>query len=261
MAQSETAAAVTNPLYDELMFKPLYLEFYEGSGFGNYGYWEPQTSGPREACRSLVQHLLDRMPKKTGTVLDVACGKGETTRCLLDYYPAEAISAINISERQIEVARGNVPGANFRCMDATALEFADASFDNIMCVEAAFHFDTRREFLTEALRVLKPGGTLAMSDILMTREAEKARLYHTEANYLVDVAEYTEMLKSLGFRNIRIDDVTEQCWRGFFRYLVKFLHERFLMRKISAETLKQHLETNYRLVPDLENYLLVSAEK
>lgn len=261
MESTHAHAAVTNPLYDEIMFRPLFLEFYEQSGFGNYGYWKPETSGAREACRNLVQLLMDRMTRKEGKVLDVACGKGETTRCLLDYYPATAITGINISERQLEEARERVPGASFLRMDATELQFPDATFGNVMCVEAAFHFDTRRKFLAEALRVLQPGGTLALTDVLVTLEAEKARIYRTEANYLSGPAAYTELLRELGFRNIRIVDATEECWRGFFRYLAKFLHDRYVTRQISLETLRQHLESNYRMVPDLEYYLLVSAEK
>lgn len=261
MVHAETTVAVTNSLYDELMFKPLFLELYGQSDFGNFGYWEAGISTAREAGLNLVRHLLERMPNKTGTILDVACGKGETTRSLLECYPATAITAINISDRQLEAGRVNVPGATFLRMNATQLEFADASFNNIMCVEAAFHFDTRREFLAEALRVLKPGGTLAMSDILMTREAERARAYRTEANYLPDPDAYVELLQELGFRNVRIDNVTEECWFGFFRHLVTFLHEKYLRREISLEALQQHLDTNYRHVPDLEYYLLVSADK
>ena len=40
-------------------------------------------------------------------------------------------------------------------MDATELDFRDNSFDSIICVEAAFHFDTREKFVREAYRVLK----------------------------------------------------------------------------------------------------------
>lgn len=261
MVQAETTIPVTNTWYDELMFKPMYLEFYEQSGFSNFGYWDKDTKGPRQAGENLVRRLLESLRDKSGTILDVACGKGETTRCLLEDYPAQAITAINISELQLEAGRALVPGADFRCMDAARMNLPDASFNNVLCVEAAFHFDTRERFLAEALRVLKPGGTLALSDILMTREAERSRPYRSEANYLPDIQAYRDLLVGLGFRNVRIADVTEVSWYPFFRYTVGFLHEKFLRKQIDEETLQRHLSTNYGHVRDLEAYLIVSADK
>src|SRR3546814_7519136 len=104
-----------------------------------------------------MARLLSFIPSPHGSVLDVACGKGETTRYLSRHFAPDKITAINISEKQLARGRQNVPGATFRLMDATALEFADASFDAVVCVEAAFHFNTREKFLAEALRVLKIG--------------------------------------------------------------------------------------------------------
>jgi len=243
------------------MFKPMYLEFYEQSGFSNFGYWNQDTTGPRRAGENLVAHLLGRLRDKSGNILDVACGKGETTRCLLDIYSPEAITAINISELQLEAGRQAAPGVDFRCMDAARMSFPDESFANVLCVEAAFHFETREKFLREALRVLKPGGTLALRDILMSLEAERARPYRSEVNFLKDAEAYGELLTMVGFRNVRIEDVTEVSWYPFFRYTVGFLHEKFLRREIDEATLQRHLSTNYGHVRDLEAYLIVSAEK
>jgi SAM-dependent methyltransferase len=261
MAQSETDIQIPNTWYDDVMFRPLYLEFYEDSDFSNFGYWDEGTTGPRQACENLVNRLQSLLPDKSGTILDVACGKGETTRCLLANHAPEAITAINISERQLEHGRTLAPGVDFRCMDAVNLEFADESFDNVMCVEAAFHFDTREAFLREALRVLRPGGALALSDILMTLEGERSRPYRTEANYLAGVEAYRKLLAAVGFTDVYIADVTEQSWFPFFRYTVDFLHEKFLRRQIDEPTLRRHLGTNYGHVHDLENYLIVSARK
>jgi ubiquinone/menaquinone biosynthesis C-methylase UbiE len=54
-------------------------------------------------------------------------------------------------------------------MDATHLAFADRVFEQILCVESAFHFQTRAQFFAEAYRVLKPGGAVVLWDMLFRR--------------------------------------------------------------------------------------------
>ncbi|HET8947479.1 MAG TPA: methyltransferase domain-containing protein, partial [Candidatus Polarisedimenticolia bacterium] len=164
-------------------------------------------------------------------------------------------------EKQLETARENAPGATFARMDAADLRFPDQSFDSVVCVEAAFHFDTRERFLREALRVLKPGGRLVLSDVLMTMDAERRREHRHEANYLADPRAYESLLRGIGFAGFTVQDVTEESWRGFFRYITAFWHERFLREEIDRPTLERCLETNYARVGDLTFYLLVSAQK
>ena len=63
---------------------------------------------------------------------------------------------------------GRDPGVEAVVMDATRLGFASGSVDAVVALEAAQHFDTRAAFLGEALRVLRPGGTIALADMLFT---------------------------------------------------------------------------------------------
>jgi MPBQ/MSBQ methyltransferase len=49
-------------------------------------------------------------------------------------------------------------------MDALALELADGSFDAVWTVEAGPHMPDKQRFADELLRVLKPGGLLAVAD-------------------------------------------------------------------------------------------------
>jgi SAM-dependent methyltransferase len=54
-------------------------------------------------------------------------------------------------------------GVRFVCGDATALDFADASFDLVTMFDVLEHIPDHCQAADEALRVLKPGGCLLIS--------------------------------------------------------------------------------------------------
>ena len=212
--------------YDHFMVQRHRQRYYERSGYYNFGYWEPPTAADgrpglapttqRQACDALVDRLVAAIPEKQGRILDVACGMGGSTERLTRYYPPRSITAINISDAQLALAAERVPQATFRRMDATALEFPDATFDAILCVEAAFHFDTRAKFFAEALRVLKPGGTITLSDVLNRPWVRYAKpLTHVpEANLVHDVAEYRRRFSAAGFTAVVVEDKMDACLRS-----------------------------------------------
>src|SRR6185437_17144349 len=55
--------------------------------------------------------------------------------------------------------------------DACSLPFANQSYDAVLCIEAMLHFPSRARFFTEAARVLRPGGSFAGSDIVVSPRA------------------------------------------------------------------------------------------
>ncbi len=207
--------------YDRALVSSHYQRYFEGSGFYNFGYWEKHAESQREACETLVDELVDRIAVKGGRILDVACGPGASTKRLTRSYPPSMITAINISEAQIAAARQRAPGCAFYLMDATRLGFPDARFDAVMCVEAAFHFNTREKFLREALRVLKPGGSLVMTDMLFRDFLKPIGEWGQvpQANFAQDIDDYRARFAAAGFENVSVQDATQACLAGFRRHL------------------------------------------
>jgi len=243
------------------MYEPAVRRYYGGTDFYNFGYWTPQTFTQMHACCNLMEQLLMRIPFKSGNILDVACGKGATTAYLLKYYSPEQVTGINISEKQLERCRQNAPGCDFRLMDATRLELPDCSVDNVTCVEAAFHFDTRERFLREVYRVLKPGGTLALSDILMADWAEAKNPHGSPHNYVPDLTAYHELYRRCGFDPVFITDATDECLTRFLEHSSGYITMQMMKGQLDWWTYRRMLERKKWTNQCVNYYVLVGATK
>ncbi|MGH9195525.1 MAG: class I SAM-dependent methyltransferase [Acidimicrobiia bacterium] len=225
---SERKAGLIPELYkhvvqqDSQLFGPSYF-----GEFLNWGYWKADTETQIEACENLVDLVLSLVPQLSGQVLDVACGLGGGAKRLARRLPPANITGINIMKDQLEVCAKRVPEARFLEMSATSMEFSDSSFDCVLCVEAAMHFDTRERFLAEALRVLKPGGYLSLADII-------GFPVNGANNYAASPDEYGAMLRRAGFVEVRVLDVTaDVSWAHADRavaYLQQLLEEQSIGR-------------------------------
>ena len=108
---------------------------------------------------------LNKLPKGS-RILDVGCGIGGSSRILAKFYGFN-VTAITISPAQVKRARELTPeelNCNFQVMDALDLKFEDGSFDGVWSVEAGAHMHDKNKFADEMLRILRPGGYLALAD-------------------------------------------------------------------------------------------------
>ena len=99
-------------------------------------------------------------------VLDVGTGTGVLVPHLLRAVgPAGRIVAVDVSPAMLEVARGKgFPSrVSFLQADVQHLPLPDADFDRVICNAALPHFEDRAHSIREMVRVLRPGGTLAIS--------------------------------------------------------------------------------------------------
>ncbi len=108
---------------------------------------------------------LDKLPPGS-RVLDVGCGIGGSSRILARDYGFDVLG-ISISTAQIKRAKeltNEEISCEFLVMDALDLEFSEASFDAVWSVEVGPHILDKQRYADELLRVLRPGGVLAVAD-------------------------------------------------------------------------------------------------
>lgn len=106
--------------------------------------------------------LVRAVPVDPGArLLDVACGTGAVA-IAADTAGAH-VTGIDVNPGMLAVARARAPEIDFQEGAAEALPFADASFDVVTCQFALMFLEDRAKALAQMLRVLKPGGALAIS--------------------------------------------------------------------------------------------------
>ena len=112
----------------------------------------------RETLRRLPPDLGDRM-------LDVACGTGSFLQAVTGSHPKVKLAGVDISPEMLAVAQQRLPaGVELQVASADALPFRDDSFEILVTTNAFHFFRVPKDVLNEMRRVLRPGGTLVVTD-------------------------------------------------------------------------------------------------
>lgn len=133
--------------------------------------------------RPLFEAVLDAAGVGAGTrVLDVGCGTGLTL--VLAAARGAVPSGIDITPELLAIARERLPDADLREGDMEALAFAEEAFDAVLGVNAFQFAGDPVRALTEAARVLRPGGMLAAS-LFAEPERSQSTAVHDALSALV----------------------------------------------------------------------------
>jgi 2-polyprenyl-3-methyl-5-hydroxy-6-metoxy-1,4-benzoquinol methylase len=107
-----------------------------------------------------LEDLASLLPSEAA-VLDLGCGAGvPVTRWLADR--GFAVTGVDVSARQLELARTNIPDGTFLKADMTEVVFGPETFDAVVAFHSIIHVPrTEHPTLLESInRWLKPGGAL-----------------------------------------------------------------------------------------------------
>lgn len=202
--------------------------------WGSLGLWRDDTADYAAACADLARAVARAAGLRRGErVLSVACGAGDELLLLSQEFGAaevvgvEADPELQAAAQQLATATGArvLPGS------ATALEqlgLPAGGFDRVLCVDAAYHLRPRRAFLQGALALLRPGGTLAYTELVVAGAAlafKRAMLVPGALMCGVPVAELQAVatlparLQALGFEAVQVQRLDDEVLGGFASFV------------------------------------------
>lgn len=169
---------------------------------------------------------LDRNASNPGPVriLDMGCGVSATLRSLARQVPGAELTGITLVPWQIErgkelnLASSDTSHIQLVLADYEHTPFPTASFDAAYAIESCCyaHAANKSAFLSEAHRLLSPGGRLAVADGFLLRPPASHGLQRAIYTRLCDcwaietlgeVGPFTEELKRLGFVDVQVEDL------------------------------------------------------
>jgi ubiquinone/menaquinone biosynthesis C-methylase UbiE len=147
-----------------------------------------------------------------GDLLDVACGPGVVTAAIAPH--AASVVAFDATAEMLEkararCARAGLSNVRFECGNAERLPFEDARFDGAVTRLAIHHFADQTRALAEMFRVLRPGGTAVIIDVVSSEHPEESdlqnaieRLRDPSHVRMLPASELDARVASAGFRDL-----------------------------------------------------------
>jgi ubiquinone/menaquinone biosynthesis C-methylase UbiE len=152
-----------------------------------------------------------------GALLELACGPGVIAAALAP--GAASVTGIDVTQAMLDRARARCAKAglgnvDFKVGDVENLPFEDASFDGVVTRAAVHHFADPQRAFREMFRVLRPGGTAVVADVVSSEDAAESKL-HNAIEQLRDPS-HTRMLPtselSAGVTRAGFQEVEIRTW-------------------------------------------------
>lgn len=221
----------------------------------HFGYWDDKVKNFQQALARENEILAEIAHiKSSDVVLDAGCGVGGSSIFLAKKFGCKVVG-ITLSQKQADMATKNaeqsgvVSNTEFIVMDFENMNFPDGKFDVVWGIESICHANSKKKFIDDSYRILKPNGRLVIADGFATKEnftdGEKnimqKWLSGWGVNFLETQNNFEAFSKNIGFREITFSDVTQKVMQSSKR-LYKYSFPAMFFGKI-AEFLKMRTKT------------------
>ncbi|MEN8131947.1 MAG: methyltransferase domain-containing protein [Pseudomonadota bacterium] len=224
-------AAVTEHYGDKGLLARI-LDSLEAASVGR-GRLQPEDLAPVEEFhiggREATQYAVDKLSLVRGQhVLDVGCGIGGAARYIAAHSGC-IVKGIDLTPEYIEVAKAlteltDLDGSvSFEVSSALDMPFDNSVFDAAITMHVAMNIPERVTLYSEIARVLKPGGTLCIFDVM--KKGDNDLVYPVpwaqsgETSCLKTPHEMCQLLEDAGFDVRETGDRTDFALDYFRRVL------------------------------------------
>ena len=227
-----------------------------------------------EAQANLSDYCISLLPPvKNKVLLEVGCGNGVQAIHIQRKFAPELIKAIDLNADNIYIAKNEAEKEGilrvyFSVDDAQVLStIEDNSIDIVINIESAFHYPDKASFLKQIHRILKPGGSFVIADIL-ARKRKGNRLKNSWKNNMSyhhwPLENYLKELTLANFQMDTVSDITPGVISGFKcyrRWLREMKRQHFLEDMILKLYYTIHVNVNVYLLRTRRKYMVFVGSK
>jgi len=202
----------------------LYRQLWNPDGSKHWGYFiDVEKASTFEdflrASDYWTECLLERSKlSQDSEVLEIGSANGVVSTMLAQQTGATVIG-IDISETHVQQAINNLKGTpnlklSFQKASATSLPFENNSFTHVWSQSTFSHIADNNSVLSEAFRVLKPGGLLIFDDVIVPNKSTSVLTQELFFDRLfiplkLTAQEYKDAIMQAGFDIIESEELSE----------------------------------------------------
>ena len=187
----------------------------------------------REVNAAFVRDLLS-VEQVEGRVLDLGTGTAQIPVAFCQQTEEAEVLAVDLAVNMLELAKYNIAANGFEhrisleLIDAKGLPFTDEMFDCVMSNSIVHHIPEPSSVLSEAVRVVRPGGLLFFRDLMRPTDEEtlaslvqtyageenehQRQMFDDSLHAALTVEEVRALIEPLGFDAQTVQPTSDRHW-------------------------------------------------